>query len=153
VAGNDLKRAQLLVEHKVSGMSVLAMSLLRTHPWHGNLRELYDVVRAACSHATGEQIAYVDLPFYLRSTPPPADRNLPLDDVLADTERQLIRQALRQARGNRTRAAETRGIWRARLISRMEALGIEDGSNDGDSQAPTRAKRNEPSPDTRVWPR
>jgi DNA-binding NtrC family response regulator len=59
--------------------------------------------------------------------------------MLADTERQLIRQALRQARGNRTRAAETLGIWRARLIRRMEALGIENGSDDGETGEGTNA--------------
>jgi DNA-binding NtrC family response regulator len=51
-----LKRAQLLIEHKVRGVSAEAATALRTHTWPGNLRELYDVVRAACSRATGEQI-------------------------------------------------------------------------------------------------
>jgi two-component system response regulator AtoC len=137
--GRFSERARILIERKVTGVSVEAMTALRTHAWPGNLRELYDVVRAACFHATGELIEIGDLPFYLRSTPPPAEKNLPLDEVLADTERQLIRQALRQARGNRTRAAETLGIWRARLIRRMESLGIEGDSDGGDNDSGTNA--------------
>ena len=47
-----------------------------------------------------------------------------LDDVLADVERRTILSGLRQARGQRSRAAKLLGISRSRLYRRMDALGI-----------------------------
>ena len=54
------------------------------------------------------------------------EKSINLDQVLEKAERRLIQLALRKAKGNRSRAAELLSIWRARLIRRMEALGIED---------------------------
>ncbi len=51
---------------------------------------------------------------------------MPLDRLLEEAERRLIRLALRRAKGNRSRAAELLEIWRPRLLRRMEALGITD---------------------------
>ena len=47
-------------------------------------------------------------------------------------ERRLIVQALRKARGNRSRAAELLSIWRPRLLRRMEALGIQEPDDLGE---------------------
>jgi DNA-binding NtrC family response regulator len=49
---------------------------------------------------------------------------LPLDTLLEQAERRLIELALRRAKGNRGRAAEILGIWRARLLRRIEALEL-----------------------------
>jgi DNA-binding NtrC family response regulator len=49
-----------------------------------------------------------------------------MDQVLEEVERRLILLALRRHQGNKSRAAEWLGIWRQRLMRRMEALGIED---------------------------
>jgi len=67
-----------------------------------------------------------DMPFHVRAAPVSANRPLPLDSLLQEVERRLIALALKQARGNKTRAAEILGIWRPRLIRRMQALGISE---------------------------
>lgn len=45
---------------------------------------------------------------------------------LEDLEQDLLRQALAQARGNKTRAAELLGLSRDTLRYRLEKYGIED---------------------------
>lgn len=120
-----LARTRLLIEHKIALVSPEAALALRAHGWPGNLRELYDVLRAASARAKGERIELADLPFFLRNAPLPAEKKLPLDALLEQAERRLIERALRQAHGNRTRAAEILGIWRARLQRRMEHFGID----------------------------
>ncbi len=55
----------------------------------------------------------------------PGRGSLLLDPILAQVERQTIRQALRAASWQRNRAAQFMGISRSRLYRRMEALDID----------------------------
>lgn len=128
-----LARANETGEPRVTGLTPAAWDLLRNHSWPGNLRELHDVLAAARLHAKGEILDVGDLPASLRLAQrleampdPAAEPKIALDQVLEQAERRLIEQALRKARGNKTRAAELLGIWRQRLIRRMEALDIAD---------------------------
>ncbi|TMQ35431.1 MAG: PAS domain-containing protein [Planctomycetota bacterium] len=128
-----LKRAQIGGEQRVTGVTDEALDQLRAYAWPGNLRELYAVLQAACLRSSGDRIEPGHLPSALRvavrldRTPgSQEEKPLNLDQVLEKAERRLIQLALRKAKGNRSRAAELLSIWRARLIRRMEALGIED---------------------------
>jgi transcriptional regulator with PAS, ATPase and Fis domain len=109
-------------------VSAEAVRALRAYAWPGNLREVHDVLRGAAARAKGERIELADLPFFLRTGPLPAARKLPLDTLLEQAERRLILLALRQAGGNRSQAADILGIWRPRLLRRLEHLGIDTGS-------------------------
>jgi transcriptional regulator with PAS, ATPase and Fis domain len=126
-----LERANSGSQSGVTGLTAAAWDLLRAYSWPGNLAELYAVLRSACYQTPGEQIDVQHLPAALRlavrlDETPAADpeKPVPLDQLLEQTERRLIVQALRKARGNRSRAAELLAIWRPRLLRRMEALGI-----------------------------
>jgi hypothetical protein len=128
---------------RVAGLAPDAWQLLQGHPWPGNLRELGEVLTAACqrapeTRAPSGQITAADLPAALRlpqvmeqAPGQAAERKLPLDDLLKQAERRLIQLALVRAHGSKTRAAEILGIWRTRLWRRMEALGIDDPEGPG----------------------
>lgn len=110
-----------------------AFDLLRDHPWPGNVRELFDVLAAARERVKGERIDVDDLPLAVRlpqalprNPGPAAPGSLPLDELLQEAERRLIELALERTKGHKTKAAELLGIWRQRLVRRMEALGIRD---------------------------
>jgi DNA-binding NtrC family response regulator len=45
--------------------------------------------------------------------------------LLEQVERRMMTLAVRRSGGNKSRAADWLGIWRARLIRRLEALGLE----------------------------
>jgi DNA-binding NtrC family response regulator len=106
------------------------MLSMRSHAWPGNLRELASVLDAAGRHAKSDRIERTDLPFYLRQGSLPADKKLPLDALLEQAERRLISLALKHAKGNRARAAEILGIWRPRLVRRMEHFGLGGSEED-----------------------
>jgi transcriptional regulator with PAS, ATPase and Fis domain len=125
-----LGRARRAAEHHVAGPNPEAVQILRGHAWPGNLRELYETLRGACARAAGERLEPADLPFALRHAPLPAEKKLPLDALLEQAERRLILLALRLARGNKTRAAELLGIWRPRLLRRLEHFGIDTGDEE-----------------------
>jgi len=119
-----LERACAASGKEVRELTEDAVRVLRSYSWPGNLAELYEVLCAACLRAKGDRLAVEDLPFHVRAAPVAANRLLPLDSLLQDVERRLIILALKQARANKTKAAELLGIWRPRLIRRMQALGI-----------------------------
>jgi transcriptional regulator with PAS, ATPase and Fis domain len=115
----------------IVGVSADALEVINAHSWPGNLRELCAVLDSARDHAEGDRITLSDLPAYLRTsvrleqTPGrPAERSLSLDQILEQVERRLIERALRRCDGNRARAAALLGIWRPRLLRRLEALGL-----------------------------
>ncbi|MCS7046710.1 MAG: sigma 54-interacting transcriptional regulator [Gemmataceae bacterium] len=109
-----------------SAIAPAALELLRRHDWPGNFIELLDVLTAAGRAAKSECIGVDDLPYYLRPGPPVVERKLALDDTLAKVERRLLELAMKLAQGNKTRAAELLGIWRPRLIRRLEQLHVPD---------------------------
>jgi PAS domain S-box-containing protein len=128
-----LPRACAGCDVRATSVNADAWTLLRGYSWPGNLRELYNVLRAACAHARSEQLRAADLPAELRravqreQTPPrPADKSLPLEHLLEEAERRLIQLALQRAGGRKARAARLLGIPRPRLYRRMVNLGIAD---------------------------
>jgi len=112
-----------------------ALQTLNAHAWPGNLHELQRVLAGAARTATGERLEANDLPFYLRATPLPVERKLPLDAILEQVERRLLIVALRLAQDNKTRAAEILSIWRPRLLRRMQALGFANAVDDDEPNA------------------
>jgi transcriptional regulator with AAA-type ATPase domain len=125
LAARLLGRATSGREQPVTGLSEEAWELVRGYGWPGNLRELYAVLAGAVGRCRGLVLEASDLPWYLRASPPPVERKLPLDPLLEQVERRLIQIALVLARGNKSRAAEILEIWRPRLLRRIEALGLE----------------------------
>jgi DNA-binding NtrC family response regulator len=112
----------------VTGLSAAAWDVLKAHDWPGNLAELFAVLREARLRSEKGEIGRDDLPLSLRSASEPAARPMrviDLEAVLAEAERRLIRLALARASGNRTRAAELLSMPRAKLLRRIEALGMD----------------------------
>jgi transcriptional regulator with PAS, ATPase and Fis domain len=128
-----LERACAGREVRVTSLSADVWAVLRGYSWPGNLRELYDVLRTVCGRVSGDPIRAADLPAALRraaereQTPPrPAERLLPLEQLLEETERRLIQLALQRTNGHKARAARLLSIPRPRLWRRMLKLGIVD---------------------------
>jgi arginine utilization regulatory protein len=97
---------------------------LMSHLWPGNLHEL----RTALS-ATAVPVSVANLPRYLKektlTLEPVAKVPRPsLDAVLEAVEKKLLKQTLAECGGNQTEAAQRLGIHRARLIRRLDALGL-----------------------------
>jgi DNA-binding NtrC family response regulator len=106
-----------------------------SYDWPGNLRELARVVdfAHACPGRHGSNIEQDDLPASIRGNlgagfapPSPPSPIEPLDDILTQVERRLIETALRQARRNKSRAADILGISRPRLYRRIKELNLPD---------------------------
>ena len=110
-----------------------ALAALAAYDWPGNLRELDRVIDSARGRADGDLIHVPDLPAAIRGhlgaaylPPPLPPSRTPLDATLTQVERRLIEHALKQARQNKSRAAELLDISRPRLYRRIKELNIPD---------------------------
>lgn len=144
----DRKRdVKLLTEHFLrqfandypncpSQVSTEAMKVLEQYLWPGNVRELRNVIESAINLTNGAVVEASDLPDTLldasRGEPilsghitSASDRlGKTLYEVMEDTERQMILDALALADGSKTLAAERLGIHRTALYKKMNKLGV-----------------------------
>ena len=111
----------------VQQISPAALSRLMDHSWPGNIRELEHVIERAVILSRGDELTALQLP-----TPEGEEssehglmgQGQTLGDVLAQTERQLIVQALKLEKGVQARAARRLGISRSNLNYRIQKLNI-----------------------------
>jgi two-component system, NtrC family, response regulator AtoC len=106
-----------------------AAQAVTTQPWPGNVRQLQNVLARAALVAHGHLITAADVHVPARSvTIEPAEAPaapLSLKDLLAETERRAIQQALEQENWNRTRAARVLGISRRQLFDKIQQYGLQ----------------------------
>lgn len=142
--------AQGFVEHhnatnqrQFSGFDPAAMQMLVEYDWPGNVEELQQVVVESCQSAESARIAQDDLPTSFRHAIKAQqigtqhETMISLDAVLEEFELELIQRAVRQSRGNKTRAAELLGISRARLLRRLEQFRMSDADQPENDQPTT----------------
>jgi two-component system response regulator AtoC len=110
-----------------------ALALLCEYHWPGNVRELENAVERTLVLARSGVITEDEI--QLRTLQEPADTKwsdrAPLEEGLkanvAVLEKGLIERALRQAQGNKTRAAEILGVHRRLLYEKIREYGLEAG--------------------------
>lgn len=107
-------------EHKktVKSVSGEAMELLLSYSWPGNVRELNNTIRRAVLLCGRDEILPENLPAEMN-----ANKDFSLGAV-AEAEKTVIRSALGQTGGNKTKAAELLKMNRKTLYRRMKALNI-----------------------------
>jgi len=110
----------------VRDLSVAARDLLLSYPWPGNVRELSHVIERAVLWSRG---ATLDVEHLSLTRPVAAsdhgDAAPPVDTAtLPQREKTIIEQALRDAGGNQTKAAQRLGISRDTLRYRLKKFGL-----------------------------
>lgn len=107
-----------------------ALEALVNYSWPGNVRELENVIERTVVLSDGEEVNANDLPLTFEQAQGEEGIALPegrvaLTRKLEELERQLIEQALAQARGVKTRAAEILGIKTSALYYKLDKYGLE----------------------------
>ena len=112
-----------------------ALAALERYPFPGNVRELENILERAATLCEGERIREEDLmlpeaagegaaPATPTASAPEAGE-VPLEEYLADIERDAINRALEQSRWNKTAAAKVLGISFRSLRYKLKKLGME----------------------------
>ena len=102
------------------GISAEALALLQQHNWPGNVRELQNVIERGVILARGE-ITRRELPAELLENIHPVEAGT---GILKHQEKETIRKALQQFRGNRRQTAQALGISLRTLQYRLKELGL-----------------------------
>lgn len=105
-----------------------ALALLRGHNFHGNVRELENVLERALALCDGERIAAEDLLLKTTATStnaaPVTHADVPLPEFLESIEKQAILDALVKSGQNKTAAAKLLGVSFRTLRYRLGKLGL-----------------------------
>jgi Nif-specific regulatory protein len=127
-----LERSARRMGKSIRGFSAAAMGLLVGYHWPGNVRELENVVESAVVVAERGRIDYYHLPPTLQATPPMRGAE-GLFQAVENYEHELILEALRSARGNRSQAAKLLKVSERVLSYKIKKYGIDCASLRGAS--------------------
>jgi len=96
---------------RISGIAADAQARLLGYDWPGNVRELENAIERAVVLGTTDRILLEDLPESLLETEPPATAPATKYlEAVAQTKKQIILNAVEQAKGSYTEAAKLLGV-------------------------------------------
>jgi DNA-binding NtrC family response regulator len=139
LAEHFLRRFSAKYGKEVHQIDPRARDMLLSYPWPGNVRELSHVIERAALWSRGPTLEVEHLALEQPGDPgtaiaaagvaaassPPVSPPLPAPGVdLMQWEKSMIEEALREAAGNQTRAAQRLGISRDTLRYRLKKFGI-----------------------------
>ncbi|HMI67682.1 MAG TPA: sigma-54 dependent transcriptional regulator [Cyclobacteriaceae bacterium] len=131
-ANHFLKKSNQLLSKEVQLFSAEVIAHLTDYYWHGNLRELNNVVKRAVLLTSGEEIQLDSLPqeivFGTTSTGEPGQADGEqvglLKSIAGSAERQAIIETLEKAHYNKSKAAELLKIDRKTLYNKLRLYNI-----------------------------
>ena len=127
LAGSIIAKFNQSMGTQITGFTPEALSLLKSHPFYGNIRELENVIERAMLFAENNIVGADDL-FLQQVIERPETRTEPqrMEEprTLKEVEKAAIINALHRWEGNRTKAAEELGISRRTLITKISEYGI-----------------------------
>ncbi len=126
MASHFLKVFNMEFKKRVQGLTAAAEKALMSYSWPGNVRELSNCLERAMIFIEKEWIDAPDLVIgYAEQGLNAQEWTIPPKGiVLDDVERQLIISALRQAGGNKSKAARLLGLSRDTLRYRLEKFQL-----------------------------
>ena len=114
----------------IRGMTPEARKLMMTYGWPGNVRELENTIERAMVLADEDTLGETDLPDRIHQARDPirmqlASGELSIKKTQRVIEEVLIRRALTQTKGNRTRAAQLLEISHRALLYKIKDYDVE----------------------------
>lgn len=139
LAEHFIRKFNRLNDRKIQGISPEALSILMSHDFPGNIRELENIIEYASLVCKKTVLGIEHLPEYLRQqsdntriSPP---KTLPQKEIsFHDIERNFIFEALMENRWNRSVTAKKLGIHPTTLWRKIKRLKLEIPKTDGRSK-------------------
>ncbi len=131
-----LERDNFQRDRQLSEFSKPALEMLAEFNWPENIDQLNQTILAAAANTSNSQIDQADLPDEFHGAlsamriGTATETSIQLDSYLAGIEKQLVDRALKQAKGNKTKASKLLGISRPKLLRRVQYFELESTSPD-----------------------
>jgi Nif-specific regulatory protein len=121
------KKYARINKKEIERISTPAIDMLSAYHWPGNVRELENVMERAVLVAPENVVNGHDLPPTLQMKDPDQQgpRKNDLESMVAAYEKEIITEALKDARGNQSRAAEILGTTKRIIQYKIQNLGID----------------------------
>ncbi|MBU2913240.1 sigma-54-dependent transcriptional regulator [Reichenbachiella agariperforans] len=135
-AEHFLGAANEQLDKQVMGFDKGAMAMLKAHHWHGNLRELSNVVKRAVLLCQSDKVNDDCLPVELMSPEPVSSGNIDVDfngtlptslrAVVEHAEKSAILEVLKKTNNNKSKTAELLDIDRKTLYNKLTLYNIDN---------------------------
>jgi DNA-binding NtrC family response regulator len=128
-----IKKYSVEIKTTIKHISEEALAILMHYQWKGNVRELENTMERAMILCNGDTIMPEHITLRQLSLPENAIRSLPMDgtleavskEALRIVESQRISKALRETKGNKSRAAEILQVSYKTLLTKIKDYNIE----------------------------
>ncbi len=108
----------------VSGMSNKVREVLQQYVWPGNIRELENAIERAANYVWEGEIDIEHLPIHILNVEKDIEKPLSYQMALNDINKEIIMDALRKAKGNKSAAARILKISRSAFYDKLAKYGI-----------------------------
>lgn len=120
------------IKTSLKSISKEALDVLMHYPWKGNVRELENTVERAIILCDGDVITPEYIVLRQQSTLESAMRSLPMEGTLEDVSKEALRiaesqritKALKETKGNKSKAAEILRVSYKTLLTKIKEYGI-----------------------------
>jgi DNA-binding NtrC family response regulator len=127
LAASFIREIGQRLDRAITGISPGAERLLQKAPWHGNVRELRNVIERACLQSSGGILVEREVMAAMARPGEPEER-VPVGErdpaLLSTAQREQIRRVLADANGNKAAAAKLLGISRRSLYRWLDRLDV-----------------------------
>ncbi len=120
---------------EITGITRRAQTRLAAHSWHGNVRELENVISGSCIMAVGNVIDLADLPESFRVPAPVEDITTGELVTMETMEQRYLMKVLKTVDGNKAKAAEILGIGRNTIYQMLSRMGVAEKHEAEDKSA------------------
>jgi two-component system, NtrC family, response regulator HydG len=131
-ANHFLDEANRELNKKVKGFDERVIAAFRAYPWHGNLRELRNVIKRSVLITRNDIVGLNSLPEELIKQQEPDSNvaekrptSLDLKTAAQEAEKIVLQKVLQQANFNKTRAAKLLNIDRKTLYNKLSQLDMD----------------------------
>ena len=122
-ANNFLDQANIELQKDIIGFDNDVIRIFQSYSWPGNLREMRNIVKRATLLCMGSLISKACLPPELEQKPVEAEKT---STTRREMEIELIKDAMRKCRNNKSEAARMLQIDRKTLYNKLKSFGLED---------------------------
>ncbi len=125
-----LRRTSEKNDRVVTSISADAMAYLQAYDWPGNVRELENAIEHAIVFGWTDQVMPEDLPEpILERTPQAAVPAINYQDAIRNAKKQIVLDALQQAKGDHSKAAKVLRIHPNNLYRLIRDLDVKPGAH------------------------